>query len=106
MQIHDEVIYDTAEFFKVFGDPSRLRILCVLMETEMGVGEITEALGMSQPAVSHQLRVLRQNGLVKYRKDGKAVIYTLDDGHVATLLSQGLEHVLHKNKYEDEEAAE
>jgi len=106
MQIRDEVIYDAAEFFKVFGDVSRLRILCELMEKEMGVGEITDALGMTQPAVSHQLRVLRQNGLVKYRKDGKAVIYALDDGHVATLLAQGLEHVHHKNKYEDEEAAE
>ena len=102
MHIQDEAMYDAAEFFKVFGDYSRLRILCALMEKEMGVGEITDALGMTQPAVSHQLRVLRQNGLVKYRKDGKAVIYALDDSHVSDMLAQGLEHVLHKNKYEEE----
>jgi len=103
MEVRDELIFDLAECFKVFGEPSRIRILCVLMEREMGVGEIVEVLGMTQPAVSHQLRVLRQNGLVKYRKDGKAVIYSLDDNHVTTLLKQGLEHVLHKNHYDEEE---
>ena len=102
MPIHDEVLFDIAECFKVFGEPSRIRILYALMAKEMSVGGIVEALGMSQPAVSHQLRILRQNGLVKNRKDGKAVIYTLDDAHVEALLRQGLEHILHKNRYDDE----
>ena len=103
MEIRDELIFDLAECFKVFGEPSRIRILYTLMEREMGVGEIVETLGMTQPAVSHQLRVLRQNGLVKYRKDGKAVIYSLDDNHVTTLLRQGLDHIMHKNHYDEEE---
>jgi len=108
MEVHDEIILDVAEFFKVFGEPSRIRILYALTEREMGVGELVEAVGMSQPSVSHQLRVLRQNGLVKYRKDKKSVIYSLDDKHVETLLKQGLEHVKHKNNYHahNEEDAE
>ena len=106
MHIHEELIFDIAECFKVFGEPSRIRILYTLMGREMGVGEIVETLGMTQPAVSHQLRILRQNGLVKYRKDGKAVIYSLDDDHVTVLLKQGLDHIMHKNKYSDEGDAE
>ena len=101
MEICDEMVLDVAEFFKVFGESSRIRILYALTERDMGVGELVEAVGMSQPAVSHQLRILRQNGLVKYRKDKKAVIYSLDDMHVATLLKQGLEHVTHKNRYDE-----
>jgi len=103
MKIRDEAIFDLAGLFKIFGEPSRIRILYTLMEDERGVSAIVDALGMTQPAVSHQLRILRQNGLVKYRKDGKAVIYSLDDSHVSSLLQQGLNHVLHKNSYDHEE---
>lgn len=96
----DEVLYDIADFFKVFGDSTRLKILCALLEKEMCVGDLAEALGLNQSAVSHQLRVLRQNDLVKFRKDGKTVYYSLDDTHVSTLLEQGISHILHKKVYE------
>ena len=78
-------IIDLAEFFRVFGDATRIRILWLLAKQEMNVGQLAEALDMTQSAVSHQLRVLRQNDLVKYRKDGKTVYYSLDDDHVKTV---------------------
>ncbi|MDR1537583.1 MAG: metalloregulator ArsR/SmtB family transcription factor [Clostridiales bacterium] len=96
----DEVIYDVADFYKVFGDSTRIKILYALMEGELNVTDLVLALDMTQSAVSHQLRVLRQNDLVKFRKDGKTVYYSLDDSHVKTLLQQGLEHILHKKVYE------
>ena len=89
----EEVLYDLAELFKVFGDSTRIRILYVLFEAEMCVCDIAQLLGMSQSAISHQLRILKGNKLVKYRREGKTVFYSLADGHVRTIIGQGLEHV-------------
>ncbi|MDE6182397.1 MAG: metalloregulator ArsR/SmtB family transcription factor [Eubacteriales bacterium] len=97
--LDDEIIYDMADFFKVFSDSTRVKILYALLNREMCVGDLVGALGMTQSAISHQLRVLRQNNLVKFKKEGKAVIYSLDDCHVTEILSQGLSHLLHKNNY-------
>jgi len=94
--LSEELIYDIADFFKVFGDSTRIKILYALLNREMCVGDLVEALDMTQSAVSHQLRVLRQNDLVKFRKEGKAVIYSLDDEHVTLLLQQGICHIIHK----------
>lgn len=84
-----------AELFKVLGDPTRLSIVRLLLERDMCVSEIADAIDMGQSAVSHQLRVLRQARLVSFQKDGKTVWYRLNDHHVTTLISQGLEHVGH-----------
>jgi len=89
----EEALYDLAELFKVFGDSTRIKILYALFEAEMCVGDIALLLGLSQTAVSHQLRVLRTNKLVKGRKEGKIVFYSLADDHVRTILDQGMEHV-------------
>jgi ArsR family transcriptional regulator, lead/cadmium/zinc/bismuth-responsive transcriptional repressor len=89
----DEVLYDLAELFKVFGDSTRIKILCALFQSEMCVCDIAALLGMTQSAVSHQLRVLKQARLVKYRKEGKVVYYTLDDEHVKHIFDQGLIHI-------------
>jgi ArsR family transcriptional regulator len=90
----DEVkLYELAELFKVFGDSTRIRILTVLFEEEMCVCDIAEVLGMNQSAVSHQLRVLKTAKLIKNRKDGKQVFYSLADDHVRTILAMGLEHI-------------
>lgn len=89
----NEKLYDLAELFKVFGEPSRIRILYVLLESEMCVCDIAQLLNMSQSAVSHQLRILKQSRLVKFRKEGTTVFYSLADEHVFTVLSQGLEHI-------------
>lgn len=89
----EEVLYDLAELFKVFGDSTRVRILCSLFESEMCVCDIAELLSMSQSAISHQLRVLKQSRLVKYRREGKTVYYSLADDHIQTIFDQGLEHV-------------
>ena len=89
----EEILYDLAELFKIFGDSTRIKILYVLFESEMCVCDIANLLGMSQSAISHQLRALKQSKLVKYRRDGKTVFYSLADGHVRTILDQGMEHV-------------
>ena len=89
----EELLYDLAELFKVFGDSTRIRILYVLFEAEMCVCDIAQLLGMSQSAISHQLRCLKQSKLVKYRREGKTVFYSLADGHVRTILGQGMEHI-------------
>ena len=86
-------LYELADLFKVFGDSTRIKILYVLFENEMCVYDIANILNMTQSAISHQLRVLKQNRLVRYRKEGKTVLYTLADEHVFTILSQGIEHV-------------
>ena len=86
-------LYDLAELFKVFGDSTRIRILFVLFETEVCVCDLAQALNMTQSAISHQLRILKQSALVKFRRDGKTIYYSLADDHVATILMQGLEHV-------------
>lgn len=90
----EDVIYDLAELFKVFGDSTRLRILIVLFEAEVCVCDIAQALNMTQSAISHQLRILKQNKLVKSRRDGKTVYYSLADDHVYNIIGQGLEHIV------------
>lgn len=89
----EEILYDLAELFKIFGDSTRIKILYVLFETEMCVYDIAQLLHMTQSAISHQLRALKQSKLVKYRREGKTVFYSLADGHVRTILGQGMEHV-------------
>ena len=89
----EEDLMDLADFFKVFGDTTRVKILCALFKSEMCVCDIAQLLGMNQSAISHQLRVLKQSKLVKYRREGKAILYSLADGHVRTILDQGMEHV-------------
>lgn len=89
----EELLYDLAELYKIFGDTTRIKILYVLFEAEMCVCDIAQLLNMSQSAISHQLRVLKQSKLVKYRREGKTVFYSLADDHVRTILDQGMEHV-------------
>lgn len=86
-------LYDLSELFKVFGDSTRMRILFVLFEAEVCVCDLAETLHMTQSAVSHQLRILKQNKLVKSRREGKSVFYSLADSHVGTIIAQGLEHI-------------
>jgi len=90
----DEQLYDLAELFKVFGDSTRIKILYALFEAELCVCDISKLLGLTQSAVSHQLRALKQSKLVKYRREGKTVFYSLADSHVRTILDQGIEHVM------------
>ena len=97
----EEKLYDLAELFKVFGDTTRVKIISALLEAEMCVCDIAELLNMSQSAISHQLRVLRQARLVKYRKEGKVVFYSLNDEHIKSMFNQGLEHILEPRGYED-----
>ena len=89
----EETLYDLAEFFKVFGDSTRIRILWALAESEMCVCDIANLLNMTQSAISHQLRVLKQAALVKNRRDGKVVYYSLDDEHVQQIIDQGMTHI-------------
>ncbi len=90
----EDALYDLAELFKVFGDSTRVRILIALFEAELCVCDISEALGMTQSAVSHQLQILRTNKLVKSRREGKQMYYSLADDHVVTIIAQGLSHIL------------
>ncbi len=92
-QPDDEVLYDLAELFKVFGDSTRIRILYALFETELCVGDIAQILNLSQSSVSHQLRILKANKLVKFRREGKIMFYSLDDEHVRAVLAMGMEHI-------------
>ena len=89
----EEELYDLSELFKVFGDSTRIRILYVLFEAEMCVCDIAEVLSMTQSAISHQLRLLKQAKLVKNRREGKTVYYSLADDHVRTIIDQGMEHI-------------
>ncbi len=89
----DETLYDLAELFKVFGDTTRVRILYALFEAELCVCDMAQLLGLTQSAVSHQLRVLKGARLVKPRKDGKTVFYSLADDHVRKIIAQGMDHV-------------
>ena len=89
----EEELQDLAEFFKVFGDGTRLKILYVLLTAEMCVYDIAAVLNMSQSAISHRLRVLKQMDLVKNRREGKTIFYSLADSHIVTILSQGLDHI-------------
>ena len=94
----EEDLYDLAELFKIFGDTTRIRILSALFESEMCVCDIAFLLNMTQSAISHQLRVLKQAHLVKYRKEGKVVFYSLDDEHVKQIIDQGLIHVFENKR--------
>ena len=89
----DEEIYFLSEFYKVFGDATRIKILYVLLNQESCDNDIAKELNMTPSSISHQLRILKQNRLVKFRRDGKTVYYSLADHHVETILSQGLEHI-------------
>ena len=89
----EEELQDLAEFYKVFGDTTRLKILNVLLCSEMCVLDIANVLKMSQSAISHQLRILKQMDLVKNRRDGKTIFYSLADSHIVTILNQGLDHI-------------
>ncbi len=89
----DEMLYDLAELFKVFGDSTRIKILYALFESELCVNDIATLLGITQTAASHQLRVLKVNKLVKSRKEGKMIFYSLSDEHVTKIISQGMEHI-------------
>ena len=84
---------DLAEFFKIFGDTTRIKMLYVLLCSEMCVCDLAQILGMTQSAISHQLRLLKKMDLVKSRRDGKSVLYSLADGHIETILSQGMNHI-------------
>ena len=89
----EDTLYDLTELFRIFGDSTRIRILYVLFESEMCVCDIVALLGMTQSAISHQLRALKNARLVSSRREGKTVFYALADDHVKTIIDQGLEHV-------------
>ena len=89
-----EILFELADLFKVFGDSTRLRIMHTLFDSECSVGEIADTLNMEHSSISHQLRVLRTNKLVKVRRDGKQIYYSLDDDHVKKIIEMGLDHVL------------
>lgn len=90
----EEILYDVAELFKVFGDSTRIRIICALFESEMCVYDLATCLEMNQSAISHQLRILKQANLVKFRRDGKLMYYSLDDEHVKQIFDAGYKHVI------------
>ena len=89
----EETLFDLAELFKIFGDSTRIKILYVLFESEMCVCDLAKTLNMTQSAISHQLRILKQMKLVKNRREGKTVFYSLADGHIKTIINQGMEHI-------------
>ncbi|MBR5597504.1 MAG: helix-turn-helix transcriptional regulator [Lachnospiraceae bacterium] len=89
----EEDLYDLADFFKVFADTTRIKILYVLLKQEMCVCDIAQTLEMTQSAISHQLRILKQMDLVKNRRDGKIIYYSLADNHIVSILSQGMDHI-------------
>ena len=89
----EETLFDLAELFKIFGDATRIRILLVLFQSEVCVYDLAKLLNMTQSAISHQLRLLKQARLVKSRREGKIVFYSLADSHVRTMLDQGMEHI-------------
>ncbi|MDE5940371.1 MAG: metalloregulator ArsR/SmtB family transcription factor [Lachnospiraceae bacterium] len=90
----DEAIYALAELFKIFGDPTRIRILYAMLDAERCVNDIAGILQMSQSSVSHQLRILKTSKLVKSRREGKSIFYSLDDEHVRSILNMGMEHIM------------
>lgn len=89
----EETLYDLAELFKVFGDTTRIKIICALFESEMCVCDLSCLLNMTQSAISHQLRVLKSARLVKFRREGKVVYYSLDDEHIKHIYDAGLNHI-------------
>lgn len=89
----EEVLYDLAEFFKVFGDSTRIKIICALFESEMCVCDLSALLNVSQSAISHQLKTLKSARLVKYRREGKVIYYSLEDTHIKHIFDDGLKHI-------------
>ena len=89
----EEVLYDLAEFFKVFGDSTRIKIICALFESEMCVCDLSALLKVSQSAISHQLKTLKAARLVKYRREGKVIYYSLEDTHIKHIFNDGLKHI-------------
>ncbi|MBR6403521.1 MAG: helix-turn-helix transcriptional regulator [Eubacterium sp.] len=89
----DEYLYDLSELFRIFGDSTRIKILYSLFDSELCVGDIAAILNLSQSSVSHQLRILKDSKLVKFRRDGKSIFYALDDDHVRSILNLGMEHL-------------
>ena len=96
----EDMFYKIAEFFKIIGDQTRTKILFALDQNEMCVCDIANVLNMSKSSISHQLAILRKSGIVKYRKEGKEVYYTLDDEHVKQVFEVGIEHIEHKSNTE------
>lgn len=96
----DPLLLDLADFFKIFGDATRIKIISALMESELCVGDIAGVLEMSQSAVSHQLRILKQFRIVRYRREGKMMYYSLDDEHIQSIFKIGAEHVLNEGSYD------
>lgn len=94
--MNEDILIDLAELFKIFGDSTRVKILFELKTGEKSVGEIASSLSMTDSAVSHQLKILKNNKLVRPRRDGKSIFYSLDDDHVLSILNQGIEHVAEK----------
>ena len=92
----EDTLFELAEFYKVFGDSTRIRILMVLCRHEMCVCDLASALSMTKSSISHQLSKMREHGVVKFRREGKEVYYSLDDGHVASIFELTLEHINHK----------
>ncbi|MGP1568090.1 MAG: ArsR/SmtB family transcription factor [Peptoanaerobacter stomatis] len=98
LQIQDKIpveeeVYELADLFKIFSDSTRIKILCILFESEMCVYDLSSILNMSQSAVSHQLRLLKQSKLVKHRREGKIIFYSLSDDHIRKIIDNGLEHI-------------
>ena len=91
---NEELLYDLADLFKIFGDTTRIKILYALRAKEMCVSAIAELLNMNQSAVSHQLKILKQSKLIKFRRDGKTIFYSLADSHVVTIIDQGMDHIM------------
>ena len=91
--MRENELYDLAELFKVFGDSTRIRILYALFEHEVNVNDIADQLSMTASAVSHQLRLLKQSKLIRSRRDGKQIYYSLADDHVKTIMAMGMEHI-------------
>ena len=94
--MEEDMLIDLSELFKVFGDSTRIKIMYLLRETPLSVGELAEKLSMTDSAVSHQLKILKNSSLVRGKREGKSVIYSLADDHVLLILNQGLEHVTEK----------
>lgn len=92
-KINENILYDVAELFKNFSDSTRIRILHCLIEKERNVTEISELLNINQSAISHQLRILKNAKLIKNRREGKSIYYSLDDDHVYNIIEQGIEHI-------------
>lgn len=89
----EELLYDLADLFKIFGDTTRIKILYALRESELCVSAIADLLNMNQSAVSHQLKVLKQSKLIRFRREGKTMFYSLADDHVVTIIDQGMDHL-------------